>query len=263
MSDQSFIILNDVLITGVQSVSFQTNGTEESTFLLHGTGFNRRIAAPLKTTCTIKKFLANNDFLKSITGVTNISGQFIHGEKAMDFTDAVISSYNFSVSANSLPSISFDIAIYGDFKPGDRKLTKNLRDASLLDESGIVDITSTGVNLVLDNTTNFVQSFNYSASFNAVPTYEIDSIKSSTVKILPPIQYSANASLEFNDETLEDVTGLLENETFNRTVTFTISGDGEEIASFEVPGASLKDQSISQTVGDTEQISLSFVGYSV
>lgn len=258
MSDQSFIILNDVLITGVQSIGFQTNETHESTFLLNGTGFNRRIAAPAKTTCTIEKFLVNKDFIQTITGVTDISGQFIHNDKAMDFTDGVISSYDFSVSNDSLPSISFSIDIYGDFKPGTPKTI-----SSMTQESGIVGVDVTGFSLNLDNNTNFVQNFSYSVNFDARPTYEIASTKSSTVKILPPTQYSANASLEFNDQTLEDVTGLLENETFNRTVTFTISGDGEEIASFEVPGASLRNQSISQRVGDTEQISLSFVGYSV
>ena len=257
MAEESFIILNDVLVEAANSVSFSTKETQQSNLLLNATGFNRKIASPPKTTCSIKKSLINNDFIKTLTGITNLSGQFIHGDKALDFSDGVISNYSVSVMANDLPSISFKIDIYGDFKPGTKKNVDALNK-----ESGVVDVDATGFFINIDNSTNFIQDFNYSVNFNISPTYEIDSIKSSTVKILPPVTYDANVNFEVNNETLDDVTGLINTETFNRTVVFASSGSGVELNRFEVPNASLRSQSISQSAGDTEKINLSFNGYS-
>ena len=258
MAEESFVILNDVLITGVQSIDFSTDDTQEATLLLNATGYNRKITAPSKTKCNIQKLLVNNDFVKTITGLTNISGQFIHNGSALDFNNAAISSYNLTVSNSAPPSVSFSIEIFGDFKTGAPKTL-----SSMTAESGIVGVDTTGFGINIDNGTNFIQSFNYTVDFDVRPTYQIDSIKSSTVKIVPPIKYSANASFEFNDQSLEDVTGLLTNETFNRTVTFNMTGEnGLEICNLKIPSASLKSQTISQSASDTEKISLSYAGYS-
>ena len=43
MAEESFVILNDVLITGVQSIDFTTDETQEATLLLNATGYNRKI----------------------------------------------------------------------------------------------------------------------------------------------------------------------------------------------------------------------------
>jgi hypothetical protein len=257
MAEESFVILNDVLITGVQSIEFSTDETQEATLLLNATGYNRKIASPATTKCNINKLLVNNDFIKTITGLTNISGQFIHNGSALNFNDAAISNYSFSVTNQSLPTITFSIDIFGDFKTGTPKTL-----GSMTAESGIVGVDVTGFGINVDNNTNFIQNFNYSVNFDVRPTYQIDSIKSSTVKIVPPINYTANATFEFNDQSLEDVTGLLTNETFDRTVTFKMTGEnGSQICNLEIPSASLKSQSISQSASDTEQISLSYVGY--
>jgi hypothetical protein len=245
MAEESFVILNDVLITGVQSIEFSTDETQEATLLLNATGYNRKIESPATTKC------------KTITGLTNISGQFIHNGSALNFNDAAISNYSFSVTNQSLPTITFSIDIFGDFKTGTPKTL-----GSMTAESGIVGVDVTGFGISVDNNTNFIQNFNYSVNFDVRPTYQIDSIKSSTVKIVPPINYTANATFEFNDQSLEDVTGLLTNETFDRTVTFKMTGEnGSQICNLEIPSASLKSQSISQSASDTEQISLSYVGY--
>jgi hypothetical protein len=258
MAEESFVILNDVLITGVQSIDFTTDETQEATLLLNATGYNRKITAPAKTRCNISKLLVNKDFIKTITGLTNISGQFIHDGSALDFNSAAISSYKLAVSNQALPTVSFSIDIFGDFKAG---TPKTLSDMTA--ESGIVGVDVTGFGINVDNSTNFIQNFDYSVDFDVRPTYQIDSIKSSAVKIVPPINYTANATFEFNDQTLEDVTGLLTNETFNRTVTFNMTGeDGIEICNLEIPFAALKSQKISQSASDTEQISLSYAGYS-
>ena len=258
MAEESFVILNDVLITGVQSIDFSTDETQEATLLLNATGYNRKISAPAKTRCNITKSLLNKDFIKSITGLTDISGQFIHDGSALDFDSAAISSYQLTASNGSLPTVSFSIDIFGDFKPGTPKTL-----GGMTAESGIFGVPVTGFGINVDNNTNFIQNFNYSVDFDVRPTYQIDSIKSSAVKIVPPINYTANATFEFNDQTLEDVTGLLTNETFNRTVTFKMTGKfGLEICNLEIPSASLKSQKISQSASDTEQISLSYAGYS-
>ena len=258
MAEESFVILNDVLITGVQSISFSTDETQDSELLLNATGINRKITSPPKTQCDISKLLVNKDFIKTITGLTDISGQFIHNGSALDFNNATISSYRFSATNSTVPKIDFSLEIYGDLKTGE---PKDLN--AMTAESGIVGVDTTGFGINLDNNNNFVQSLGYSVNFKVMPTYQIDSIKSSTVKILPPNTYEANAVFEFNDQTLENVTGLLDNETFNRTISFKITGkDGTELCNFEVPSASLKTQSISQSASSTEQITLSFVGYS-
>lgn len=258
MAEESFVILNDVLITGVQSIDFSTDETQEATLLLNATGYNRKITAPAKTTCRISKLLVNKDFIKTITGLTDISGQFIHNGSALNFNSAAISNYNLTVSNSTLPTVNFSIDIFGDFKTGTPKTLSNMTS-----ESGIVGVDVTGFGINVDNNTNFIESFDYTVDFDVRPTYQIDSIKSSAVKIVPPINYTANAVFEFNDQSLEDVTGLLTNETFNRTVTYKMTGkDGSQICDLEIPFASLKSQSINQSASDTERISLSYAGYS-
>lgn len=257
MSESSYVIIEGKVIKAVTNVGFQTNETQEATLLLNGTGINRKIASAPRVQCNIEKFLINADSLFSLTGRTDLTGQFIHNESALNFSAAAISSLGVQISNDNLPTINFSLDIFDDLTPATPVLV-----ASMDSEESAVNVSKTGIFLNIDNNTNICQSFEYSANFDVVPTYQIESIEASTVKILPPVAHQAQATFEYNDQTLESVTGLVSGESFNRPVTLTVSGESGVLASFSVPNASLGGQSIQQAARNTEQLSLSFVGYS-
>ena len=58
------------------------------------------------------------------------------------------------------------------------------------------------------------------------------------------------------------MTGLLEDETFNRNISFSlVDSSGAYLNTFTIPNASLRSQKISATPSDTVQLSVDYVGY--
>tara|TARA_R110001632_G_scaffold35298_1_gene89120 strand:+ start:550 stop:1878 length:1329 start_codon:yes stop_codon:yes gene_type:complete len=217
-SEETAIILQDTLLTGITDVSFGFSTNQESTLLLSNKGINRKINKPQTINCSIKKEYLGRDFLKSLTGFAGLSGQFIYGSNALNFTDAAISSYTISMRANDSPKINVNIKIFGDLSP-----TTNLRAATAYvdNDIGNLDVDSVSFNFL--NKNSAIDNFSFSTNFQVEPTYEIESIKSSNIKILPPISYSTSATIEMTEQEYEDVTGLLESEKYDRAVSLSFT----------------------------------------
>ena len=86
-SDQSFIILQNTLLTGITSISFDQQTNEEAVNLIATQGITRRIVNPTITNCKISKKYFGEDIFRSFTGFVGLSGQFIYGSDALDFDE--------------------------------------------------------------------------------------------------------------------------------------------------------------------------------
>lgn len=207
-SDESYIILQNTLLTGITNLSFSYSSNQEATYLLSNKGINRKINSPQVIDCSIRKKYLGKDFLKDLTGFAGLSGQFIYGQNALDFNDAAISSYSIAMKTNQLPEININLKIFGDLSP-----TTNLRKATAFADNENLNLGQDSIFFNFLNKNSAIDDFSFSANFQIEPTYEIESIKSSKVKILPPVSYSTSASIEMTEQEYEDVTGLLQNET--------------------------------------------------
>ena len=251
-SEETFIILQDTLLDSVTNVSFDYSVNEQATLLLSNRGINRKINQPQTARCSISKIYTNKDFIQELTGKTNLSGQFIYGDKALEFSDAVIKKYSVSVNAREIPKISVDLEIYGDLKP-----TTDIRKNDASGDYKIKDSDVGSVTLNMDDTNSAVTDFTFDAEFDVRPTYEIESVKSSAAKIITPIKYGCATNLEIIEQEFENMTGLLENESFNRNISFSFTDkDLNVLNSYAVPNASLASQSISITPRDTIKFQL-------
>jgi len=301
-SEETFLYINDYLLSGVSNVSFSHNRQESSNLLLVSGArkIHRRETAAPSVTCTFDRTYINQDYIKTLTGVSNISGSFKYGTGILDFDNAVISKYSVSVSPESLPKTSVTMDIYGLMKPGLRGSTRG--DSQVDDDSKtrrfkddlykIEKINPTGITLNYDNKTSPVQSFNYTANFKFIPTYEIlanvrdttdnrpdgtNRFSATTVKLLNPINIESSASLELLEPEFENITGLIgseDNRTFatefqggdsytnQRNIEFSIKGEtGNVLDTFPMPQALLQSQNTSISTNDTIKVNLSHLGY--
>jgi len=217
-SEESHIILQDVLLTGIGNISFQSTNQEGFTKLLANRGINRKIYKPPTTTCSFSKPYNGKDYLQSLTGATNLSGQFIYGNNAIDFTDAVISSYGLDLDSNGFGEISVTLQIFGDMKP-----TTNLKLLTASNDFEALDMTPAIFSLNLDDKNSAIKSLNYEAVFDVKPTSNIGSINYSNVNIFSPVVHKINANIEMLEQEIEDVTGLIQEDKFNKKIDIIFS----------------------------------------
>lgn len=256
-SEETFLVLQDTLLSGITDVSFSTSVDEEAVNLLSNRGINRKVNKAASIDCSISKLYINRDFIQELTGDTNLSGQFIYGSNALDFNDAVITNYTMSITPEDVPKSSVKLKIFGDLTP-----TTNIRKDTASGDYEIKNLKVSSISLNMDGKSSAITDFSYSIDFDAKPTYEIESTKSSSVKILNPVRYSSSAKIEMIEQEFENVTGLIE-KSQNRTISFSITDEEPTVLNtYEVPNASLQSQEISINAGDTVSLSLGYVGYS-
>ena len=217
-SEESYVILQDVLLTGISNISFQSTNQEGATKLLANKGINRKIYKPPTTTCSFSKPYNGKDYLQSLTGATNLSGQFVYKNNAIDFTNAAISSYGLNLDSNGFGEINVTLQIFGDMKP-----TTNLKVLTASADFEALDMTPSIFSLNLDGKNSAIKSLNYEASFDVKPTNNIGSINYSNVNIFSPVVHKINANIEMLEQEVEDVTGLIEEDKFNRKIDIIFS----------------------------------------
>ena len=217
-SEESYVILQDVLLTGISNISFQSTNQEGATKLLANKGINRKIYKPPTTTCSFSKPYNGKDYLQSLTGATNLSGQFVYKNNAIDFTNAAISSYGLNLDSNGFGEINVTLQIFGDMKP-----TTNLKLLTASADFEALDMTPSIFSLNLDGKNSAIKSLNYEASFDVKPTNNIGSINYSNVNIFSPVVHKINANIEMLEQEVEDVTGLIQEDKFNKKIDIIFS----------------------------------------
>lgn len=253
-SEETSLVLQNYSITGITDISFNTTVEEDAVLLLAERGISRKVNKGHVVNCKISKPYLGKEIFQEFTGITNLSGRFIYGANAVEFTDGVISSYSISVDTQSSPKVSVDMKIFGDFKP-----TANITSGTV--DYSFEELGPESVSINVEGRNSTLTNFSYSVDFDVKPTYEIDSIKSSSAKILSPIKYSTSAKMLMDEQEFEDVTGLIQSETFNRNITFDIRDTGNSVLNtYNIPNASISSQEVSVAAGDLVQFSIQYQG---
>jgi hypothetical protein len=256
-SEETSLVLQNYSITGITDISFNTTVEEDAVLLLAERGISRKVNKGHVVNCKISKPYLGKEIFQEFTGITNLSGRFIYGANAVEFTDGVISSYSISVDTQSSPKVSVDMKIFGDFKP-----TANITSGTV--DYSFEELGPESVSIDVEGRNSTLTNFSYSVDFDVKPTYEINSIKSSSAKILSPIKYKSSAKMLMDEQEFENVTGLIESETFNRSITFNIQDTGSNILNtYNIPNASLSSQEVKVAAGDLVEMSIEYAGFSI
>jgi hypothetical protein len=294
-SHDTNIIINDVLLSGIQNVSFQQNYNEDPVSLLGNPFATTLPTAPPTTTAKVDKFLLNKDIITGLTGSTGIFGSFVYGENILQFDGAVLDGYSLSVDLNSDPAISFDFTVYGDLSGVNPTLALNtvnspIKAADVISaatsDNAIAEINQTGMLIELsskehpdpgaDGTArigkaNAIQSFTFTETYQYQPKYKIGDIKPCQVDLIKPIEQSATVSIEVEDYSLGHKYGALPGKTNysdlstniyrDKIVKITLKTKNGDENVFELQNAHLVSESISAGVGDTVVANLTYRGY--
>ena len=71
-SDESYIILQNTLLTGITNLSFNYSSNQEATYLLSNKGINRKINSPQVIDCSIRKKIFRKRLFKRLDGFCGI-----------------------------------------------------------------------------------------------------------------------------------------------------------------------------------------------
>lgn len=257
-SHEEYIIINGTELQGIENVSFQQNVNESPISMLGNDFAGKTIEAPTQVTASIDKYLLNNDFVTTLTGLTNISGQFEYGDNLIDFSQAVINGYAVSAGVGSLPQISFDLSIYGSLSGSDTSIRSLASD-----ESAVENVSQSGLIVTFDkNQTNAVQSFTFSEAFNVLPTYGLGQKTPADISIVGPVVQEVNISIEVEDYEIEETFSFLSgSKDRSRNIELKISGDNGVLNTFSLQNGCLTSESMVSSAGNTTTAELTYRGY--
>ena len=174
-SEEQNLVINNTRLSGIQNISFQQNMAISPVAFMGDDFGGVTLNGPTTTTIKIDKFLNNQEFIRTLTGSTAISGQFEYGTAAnasggrMNFDTAVVEGYAVSAQVNAIPDISYDITIYGDLKYSN---TSRITGAS--GDNPITIVPETGISVTGDDFKKIFNNYQFasiaiqSASFSEV-----------------------------------------------------------------------------------------------
>jgi hypothetical protein len=219
-SEESYIILQNTLLTGINNISFKSTVQERTVRLLGNRGITRKINKPQETTCSFSKPYNGADFIQYLTGVTDLSGQFIYGESAIDFTNAAISSYSLDLNEEGLGEISVQMKIYGKMTP-----TTSLRLSQASGDFQVLNQTPKLQLFNLNNTASAVKSLNFQSSFDLRSSDGVGTVGEPNVKIISPVKHKISANIEMLEQEVEDVTGMAEVSSLTKNILAVFAPD--------------------------------------
>lgn len=286
-SEETYIILEDYLLTGVTNVSFKNSVEEEVSLLLNNAGLYRNSKKPNTASCEISTYYLGPDLVQNLTGFTNLSGQFVYGENAINFDNAVITNYSIKGGVGKACKTSFSLEIFGEMTP-----TTELRINSVQEYFQPELVESINQEITLDGFNSPINDFNYSVDFELGYNSELSDKNYSNIKIITPVKHKLSAGLKMMGQEFKNFSGYVSSENqFSRDVNLifydrTLNDNLTELQNsydefpgttrrinfeperayfdeIQMPNAGLKSQDVSSSAGSSNKFSLSYEGYSV
>lgn len=248
-------------LNSIQNISFKQDIQETPALVVGQEISPTQIDGPTQTTVSVDKILNNQDVIASLTnGVgafADTSGHFKYGDNRLSFETACVNNFSVSAAINELPQASFDFTIYGSLSGTSKSVS------SFLEEEDREEIKPEELIVTFDKqSTNAVQSFNYSEVFNKQATYGIGSTKPEDLQTVGPVLQEASIAIEVEnyepDETFSFLSGSKDR---NRTIKLEISGDVGITNSFSLQNAYLVSENVGVGVGGTIVANLKYRGY--
>ena len=125
------------------------------------------------------------------------------------------------------------------------------------------DIPSQGsIAITCDNfQTNRVVGFNYSLTANRKPLYGIGEYDPCDVELIPPVSFTANASIDVDDAFLQNSYNFLK-EKENKNVSIIVKGrNGKSLQSVTIPNASMTSEVLRLSSEGQLRLEISYVGH--
>ena len=243
-------------LKSIRNVAFSQDVQEENAQILgDGLGF-KSINGPTQTRVAIDKTLNNEDFIRTLAERSDISGQFEYGDSMLSFNKACINNFSVNATINELPEASFDLTIYGSLSGTSTSVSSTANDDNDTKEVKIEELTVT----FDKNSTNAVQSFNFSEVFNKQAFYEIGENEPSDIKTVGTIQQEAAINIQVEDYEIEETLSFLSGtKDRNRTIKLEIGNPVQN--TYQLQNASLVSESISLGAGGTPVASLIYRGH--
>ena len=238
-SKDCFLLLQNTLLTGISNVSFNSPVREDYQKMLGGAAIKRKINSPQEITCKFQKPYNGKDFLQSLTGQVDMSGQFVHGTGGLDFNLATISNYSLNLDQDGFGDISIEMKIRGGIKPA-----TFIRTGTASGDVEVINQTPTIAFLDIDSGSSAIESINYSSSIKSVPSYEIGNTVSSDTKIVSPVVNNISVEMKALNQEVEDVTGLINEENFNKNISIVFSTSGDKDNAAEIAQARITAEKI-------------------
>lgn len=247
-----------IKLNSIQNVSFNQNVQETPALVVGQSMSPTTIDGPTQTSVSVDKILNNNDFIRTLAGKSDISGQFEYGDNFLSFNKTCLNNFSVSATIDELPQASFDFTIYGSLSGTSNSLSSNnSRDADT------EEISAEGLLVTFDKqSTNSVQSFNYSEVFNKQAIYGIGSNEPSDIQTVGPVLQEASIAIEVEDYEPEETFSFLDGtKDRNRTIKMEISGEDSILNTFQLENAHLVSESLGAGVGGTTVANLTYRGY--
>jgi hypothetical protein len=244
-------------LKSIKNIGFSQDVREENAQVVGKSLGFKNITGPTETRVAIDKILNNKDFIRTLAGRSDISGQFEYGDNAMSFGKACINNFSVNATINELPEASFDLTIYGSLAPQSSLISSSL----MSDDDDLEEVKVEELTVTFDkNSTNSIQSFNFSEVFNKQAFYQIGQNEPSDIKTIGTIQQEAAINIEVEDYEIEETFGFLSGtKDRNRTIKLEIGSPVQN--TYELQNASLVSENISLGAGGTPVASLIYRGY--
>ena len=263
-SQEEFVILDTTVLTGVQSVSFSQNTSEDQIVLLGNEFGGTNVNNPTATSVNISKSLVNNDIITTLTGKA-ISGQFIYGDNILAFSTGFIQNYSLSANVGEIPKIDCEIEIFGDLSGthmDESRLYGGPSNDTVL-ESGVVEIPQTGIQVTIDKSSlNSVQSIVYTEEYSHDPIYTVGSLVPQVITNTLPVAQQIDVGFDVEEYTMESKTGSLATTTNrNRDISLEIFDTTGRLQNFELYKGHLVSESLNTDVANGARANISYRGY--
>lgn len=266
------IFLNSKRVSGVQDMSFQQSVSDTLQNTLGNDLGTPHITAPTTTTFSLDRYLLNTDFITGLTGQT-FSGMFVHGTNTTSSTDksnflkfnsGVLMGYSVDCSIGQIPTIAYDIEIFGQIT-GDS--ASGITTPT--DETALSTMSPTGITVTFDkenkdnqNNKNLVQSFVFTERFEYEPIYAVGSRYPTHLVSKGPVFQEMDINMEVENYNPEDTHSFLDSDKDkNRNISVKMQTDDGQVNTFSLTSGHLLSESLNYGVNNTVTASLKYRGY--
>ena len=257
IQSDSHFFASGIPLSGVESVTVEYQNSAATTNPLGYKNGVTTVSGPTRQSVTLTRNLIQAaDPILNLTGTQNLSGSLNYNGESYGFQSGYLANYSVNCAVGAIPKVSASIMVYDEMKSG----------ANATGSAGTsLDIPSQGsITATCDNSsTNRVIGFDYSISSNRKPYYTIGSESPTSVKFIPPLQYTATVQIDVDDAFLESGYNFLSTGKNGRAVSFSIKGrGGTDLQSLSIPNACLVGENLTASAEGLMKLTLSYMGHS-
>ena len=252
---ESRVFISGQELSGINTVDLSySNNANIAKPLGYSRGIMTHSADSQKTMSISRDYVFGSDSLLKYTGDLNLSGSIHYENSSYGFKTGYMTEYMVNIAVGSPPKVNANFVIFGEMKSGVTASGSISHPAIFLPKQGSMTIQSD------NSSSNRVVGFDYSVKMNRKPIYTIGSQLPVTIKLIPPLEYSAAVQIEVDDAFMENSQKFI-GQKQDKIVSFSLpTGDGS--ISYAIPNASLVSEQLSASADGVLKLTLNYIGHS-